>query len=110
MWTSKPTERPIGPRTGWRCSSRRTPADTSAHRPTRTDITMKAIISRRYGPPDVLELRDVDTPVPNDDQLLVRIHAASVNPQDWHLVTGTPYIARPTFGWRTPNEPIPGTD
>jgi NADPH:quinone reductase-like Zn-dependent oxidoreductase len=71
---------------------------------------MKAIVSRRYGPPDVLELRDVDTPVPNDDQLLVRIHAASVNPQDWHLVTGTPYIARPTFGWRTPNEPIPGTD
>jgi NADPH:quinone reductase-like Zn-dependent oxidoreductase len=71
---------------------------------------MKAIVQRRYGSPDVLELQDVDTPVPNEDQVLVRVRAASVNPQDWHLMTGTPYIARPSFGWRTPKEPIPGTD
>src|SRR5262249_39416259 len=72
--------------------------------------TMKAIVSRRYGSPDVLELQEIDTPVPNDDQVLLRIRNASVNPQDWHLVTGTPYIARPSFGLMTPKQPIPGTD
>jgi NADPH:quinone reductase-like Zn-dependent oxidoreductase len=45
---------------------------------------MKAIVNERYGSPDVLELREVDKPVVGDDQVLVRVHATSVNPVDWH--------------------------
>jgi NADPH:quinone reductase-like Zn-dependent oxidoreductase len=55
---------------------------------------MKAVVQPAYGPPDVLELRDVPTPVPGDDEVLIRVRAAGVNPQDWHLITGVPYIAR----------------
>ena len=55
---------------------------------------MKAIMYCDYGSPDVLELRDIARPVPNDDQVLVRVHAASVNPLDWHFLRGTPYFIR----------------
>ena len=71
---------------------------------------MKAITQHRYGSPDVLELREVDKPVAEDDEVLVRVHAASVNPADWHLMTGTPYIARPMFGLFKPKTAIPGRD
>jgi NADPH:quinone reductase-like Zn-dependent oxidoreductase len=71
---------------------------------------MKAIAYDRYGPPDVLELRDVDQPAAKDDEVLVRVHAASVNPADWHLITGTPYIARLAAGLRKPKVQIPGID
>lgn len=54
---------------------------------------MKAIVYRRYGAPDdVLELTDIDKPVVNDNEVLVRVHAASVNPADWHLMRGEPYV------------------
>jgi NADPH:quinone reductase-like Zn-dependent oxidoreductase len=58
--------------------------------------TMKAIVSERYGSPDALELREIDKPVIEDHQVLVRVHASSVNPADWYRVTG-PYFAR-VFG------------
>jgi NADPH:quinone reductase-like Zn-dependent oxidoreductase len=56
---------------------------------------MKAIIYQGYGSPDVLELREIDEPVVNDDEVLLRVRAASVNPRDWHVMRGVPYIARP---------------
>ena len=55
---------------------------------------MKAVVYPDYGPPDVLQIRDIKKPVPNDDQVLIRVRAASVNPHDWHFIKGTPYIMR----------------
>lgn len=55
---------------------------------------MKAIVYYNFGPPDVLRLEEIDKPVPTDDQLLIRVRAASVNPLDWHYLEGLPYIAR----------------
>ncbi|MGH2428980.1 MAG: NAD(P)-dependent alcohol dehydrogenase [Candidatus Limnocylindria bacterium] len=71
---------------------------------------MKAIVYRKYGSPDILELQDIGKPVVKDDEVLVRVHAASVNPLDWHLLRGLPYIVRPTAGWRKPKRNIPGVD
>jgi len=59
-----------------------------------TPATMKAIVYHHYGSPDVLRLEEIEKPVPNDDQVLVKVRAASVNPLDWHYMEGTPYIAR----------------
>ncbi|GAA2993078.1 NAD(P)-dependent alcohol dehydrogenase [Streptosporangium longisporum] len=55
---------------------------------------MKAFVLRSYGSPDVLDLTEIDTPVPADDEVLVRVRATSVQPYDWHLMRGEPYIAR----------------
>jgi NADPH:quinone reductase-like Zn-dependent oxidoreductase len=55
---------------------------------------MKAIVYHDYGGPDVLRLEDIEKPVPNDNQVLIRIRAASVNPLDWHYMEGSPYLAR----------------
>src|ERR671920_825122 len=73
---------------------------------------MKAIIQDKYGSPaDVLELRDIDEPVVNDDEVLVRVHAASVHPDVWHVVRGLPYILRIMgAGLLKPKNRIPGTD
>jgi NADPH:quinone reductase-like Zn-dependent oxidoreductase len=71
--------------------------------------TMKAIVHERYGRPDVLELRDVDKPVIEDHQVLVRVHASSVNPVEWYGVTG-PYFARFGVGLRRPKDPAVGAD
>jgi NADPH:quinone reductase-like Zn-dependent oxidoreductase len=71
---------------------------------------MKAIVQDKYGPPDVLELRDVDTPAIGDDEVLVQVRAASVNPPDWAGLTGVPYIARLQSGLRTPRIRVRGTD
>lgn len=78
--------------------------------PESTSDTMRAIVQDRYGPPDVLELREVDRPRPEDDQVCIRVEAASLNMYDWHMTTGTPYMARATFGPRVPRHPIPGAD
>ena len=51
---------------------------------------MKAIVQDRYGPPDMLKLKEVDTPVAADDEVLVRVHAAAVNACDWHVMRGDP--------------------
>lgn len=72
---------------------------------------MKAIVCHRYGPPlDVLRFTDVDEPVVTDDDVLVRVRAASVNPADWHVVRGEPYIARLQVGLRKPSFRVPGCD
>jgi NADPH:quinone reductase-like Zn-dependent oxidoreductase len=57
--------------------------------------SMKAIVQEKYGSPvDVLELMDIDKPVVKDDEVLVRVHAASVHPDVWHVVRGLPYVLR----------------
>jgi NADPH:quinone reductase-like Zn-dependent oxidoreductase len=72
---------------------------------------MKAIVYRAYGSPDVLRLEDVEKPIPDDNQVLVRVRAASVNPLDWHYMEGTPYLARPlAFGFLAPTVPRLGVD
>jgi len=60
---------------------------------------MKAIVYHNFGSPDVLRLEEIEKPVPNDNQVLVRVRAASVNPLDWHYMEGTPYIGRILFGF-----------
>ena len=59
---------------------------------------MKAVLFTRFGPPDVLRIEDVPTPTPTDDEVLVRVRAASLNPADWHFMRGTPLVGRPAFG------------
>jgi NADPH:quinone reductase-like Zn-dependent oxidoreductase len=72
---------------------------------------MKAIVQNRYGSADVLELREVDDPVVGDDQLLVRVRAASVHADVWHVMRGVPYVLRIMgAGVRRPKNLIPGTD
>jgi NADPH:quinone reductase-like Zn-dependent oxidoreductase len=72
---------------------------------------MKAIVQERYGSPDDLELREVDKPVVGDGDVLVRVRAASVHPDVWHVVTGQPYVLRLMgAGLVRPKNPIPGTD
>ena len=71
---------------------------------------MKAIVHDTYGPPDVLQLQEIDRPVVKDDELLVRIRAASLNPYDWHFMTGLPYIGRLQFGLLKPKSNGLGAD
>lgn len=71
---------------------------------------MKAIVYHRYGSPDALELKDIDKPVVNGDDVLVRVRAASVNPLDWHFLRGTPYLVRIMTGLRKPTVTRLGVD
>jgi NADPH:quinone reductase-like Zn-dependent oxidoreductase len=71
---------------------------------------MKAFVHERYGGPEVLELREVDKPVPDADQLLVRVRASSVNALEWHTVTGRPSLVRLVGGLTKPKQPAIGTD
>jgi NADPH:quinone reductase-like Zn-dependent oxidoreductase len=71
---------------------------------------VKAIVRDTYGSPDVLELTDIDKPEPGDDEVLLRVHAASVNPAGWHILRGAPYIARIEFGLRKPKDRVLGCD
>ena len=71
---------------------------------------MQAIVQDTYGSPDVLELREIDRPAPKDDEVLVRVHAAGLDPGVWHLMTGLPYLVRLAFGPRRPRVPVRGTD
>src|SRR6266540_3327031 len=72
---------------------------------------MKAIVQDTYGSPDVLELRDIDKPGVGDDDVLVRVHAAGVDPSVWHLMTGLPYLVRIMgYGLRKPKVRIRGRD
>lgn len=75
---------------------------------------MKAFVLRSYGSPDVLDLTDIDKPVPGDDEVLVlvRVRATSVNPYDWHNMRGEPYIGRLMggLGLRNPKLSVLGAD
>ena len=71
---------------------------------------MKAMVYERYGQPEVLELREIDPPPLTDDGVLVHVRAASVNPFDWHMLTGTPYLARLQAGLRKPKSQVLGVD
>ncbi|HEX6725292.1 MAG TPA: NAD(P)-dependent alcohol dehydrogenase, partial [Gaiella sp.] len=72
-------------------------------------VAVKAIVGERYGRPSVLELRDVEPPEPADDEVLVRVHASSVNPADWYGVTGF-LFARMGNGLRRPKVVAAGSD
>ena len=71
---------------------------------------MKAMVSRRYGSPDVLRLEELEAPVPRANEILVRVRATSVNAVDWHFLTGTPILVRLQYGLRRPRSPILGYD
>jgi NADPH:quinone reductase-like Zn-dependent oxidoreductase len=73
---------------------------------------MKAAVYERFGTPEVLHIEEVEKPVPKDDEVLIRVRAASVNPLDSHLMKGKPYIGRILFGFglRKPKRTRPGVD
>ena len=73
-------------------------------------VPMRAIVHRRYGTPEVLAFEEVERPVPGDDEVLVRVHAAGANVGDHHVVTGKPYVVRlsPHAGLRRPRSLVPG--
>src|SRR5438874_5858953 len=88
----------------WATGARQEPIDTG-------EPHMKAVVYTNYGSPDVLEIRDIKKPTPNDDQVLVKVRAASLNPLDWHFMEGTPYIMRALgAGLRKPKDPRLGVD
>ncbi len=74
------------------------------------ETTMKAVVQYGYGSADVLQLRDIDKPTIGDNEVLVRVRAAAVNPADWAILGGLPYIARPMYGMGKPKNPVRGTD
>lgn len=73
-------------------------------------VRTKAWTHSEYGSPEVLELRDIDIDDLEPDQMLVAVKAASVNPFDWHMMTGSPFLVRLTAGMRRPKNPTPGAD
>jgi NADPH:quinone reductase-like Zn-dependent oxidoreductase len=72
---------------------------------------MKAIVYTKYGPPDVLQLKEVEKPAPKDDEVLIKVHAASLNAYDWHLLTADIFLVRLMGGGLLkPKNKIPGAD
>jgi NADPH:quinone reductase-like Zn-dependent oxidoreductase len=71
---------------------------------------MKAAICTGYGPPDVVQIRDVERPVPKDDEVLIKVRAASLNPADWHMKRGKPHIMRLMTGLHKPKDARLGFD
>jgi NADPH:quinone reductase-like Zn-dependent oxidoreductase len=72
--------------------------------------TMRAAVQHRYGPPSMLEISEVERPVPGRGEVLVQVGAASVHPGDYFVMTGEPYVVRLVFGLRRPRNGIPGRD
>ncbi len=71
---------------------------------------MKAIVYTQYGSPDVLQLQEIEKPTPKDNEVLVKIMAASANPADWHTMRGEPFLARFVNGLFKPKNPRLGAD
>ena len=70
---------------------------------------MKAAVFKSYGPPEVLKVEEIEKPTPKDDEVLVKVHASSVNPAEWYTMTGL-FLARMGNGLFTPKETRLGTD
>ena len=73
-------------------------------------VRMKAVVYRCYGPPEVLKVEELEKPTPTDEQVLVKVRAASINPLEWHYMTGTPYLMRAGAGIGHPEDPRIGVD
>ncbi len=71
---------------------------------------MKGIVYSNYGSPDVLKCEELEKPTPRDDEVLIKVRAASVNPFDWHFMRGTPYFVRILAGLRKPKDTRLGVD
>jgi NADPH:quinone reductase-like Zn-dependent oxidoreductase len=71
---------------------------------------MKAIVQQKYGSPDVLELKEIEKPAPNDDEVLIQVHAAALNAADLHWLRADPFVARMQFGLLEPKHKIRGAD
>lgn len=72
---------------------------------------MKAIVFEKYGPPDVLELKEIEIPRPKENQVLIKIYAASLNAYDWHMLTAQPFLVRTMGGgFLRPKNPFLGAD
>jgi NADPH:quinone reductase-like Zn-dependent oxidoreductase len=71
---------------------------------------MQAMVQDTYGTSEVMQLRDIDKPEIGANEVLVRIRAAGVNPADWAIMSGLPYVARPVYGLRKPKNIVRGTD
>ena len=71
---------------------------------------MKAAVYHKYGSPDALQLKEVEKPTPKEDEVLVEVHAASVNAADWHMLRGTPFLLRLWWGLLKPRDTILGAD
>jgi NADPH:quinone reductase-like Zn-dependent oxidoreductase len=71
---------------------------------------MKAIVYQNFGPPNILECREIEKPTPGDNEVLIKVRAASVNPLDWKLMTGGPFIVRLLLGLGKPKIKRPGVD
>ncbi|MET0786032.1 MAG: NAD(P)-dependent alcohol dehydrogenase [Paenisporosarcina sp.] len=71
---------------------------------------MKAIVYTNYGSPNVLQLKEIDKPIPKDNEVLLKVHTASVNPLDWHFMRGTPYLMRLQAGLKKPKNTRLGVD
>jgi hypothetical protein len=72
--------------------------------------TMQAVVYRCYGSPDVLALEDIRKPAPAGEEVLVKVHAAAVNPYDWHHLRGSPYLLRLSTGLGSPDDVRLGAD
>lgn len=72
--------------------------------------TMRAVVANGYGNVDVLAVNTVPVPTPDDGEVLVQVEGSSLNALDWHFLTGTPYLIRPSNGLRRPKRTIPGAD
>ena len=71
---------------------------------------MKAIVYHSYGPPEVLQLEEMERPVPGEHEVLIKVRASSVNPYDWHFIRGTPHFVRLMAGLRQPRDTRVGVD
>lgn len=89
---------------------RHPPAPVLAPVPANPAERMKAVVYYRYGAPDVLQIAEVAKPVPADNEVLIKVAAASINPFELHFMRGTPYLIRPMSGWRAPKRYRLGVD
>ncbi len=71
---------------------------------------MKSILFEKYGPPEDLKFGDVPTPIPEKNQVLLKVHASALNAADWHIMRASPFIVRPMIGLRKPRRPFLGMD